>query len=231
MAYGQGTVFGLPGMSLVIGHEPRAWNAGHQLRRNVGDQDDVSYVDALIDDLVALHRADPGRIYLVGLSNRGVLAHHFAARRPSRLAAMVAALASLTQLRHPPPACSLPVLVIHGARDEVIPLGGGMSRNALVRRSQQVPYLPVAEAVAFWARANGVSAEISPEVTETGPCFSTTYQGQAVTKYVLDGGATHGWPGGIPQGRLIAGGFSFEGTDLIWDFLKDKSRVPEIDYL
>ena len=122
VAYGQGTVFGLPGMSLVIGHEPRAWNAGHQLRRNVGDQDDVSYVDALIDDLVALHRADPGRIYLVGLSNRGVLAHHFAARRPSRLAAMVAALASLTQLRHPPPACSLPVLVIHGARDEVIPL-------------------------------------------------------------------------------------------------------------
>ena len=74
-----------------------------------------------------------------------------------------------------------------------------MSRNALIRRSQQVPYLPVTEAVVFWGS--------------------------------IDSGAAHGWPGGTPQGRLIAGGFSFEGTDLIWDFLKDKSRVPEIDYL
>ncbi len=100
-AYGEGTEF-KDGM--------HAWNTGYLLRRQVRDADDVAYLDALIDRLVADHGADPARIFMTGGSNGGMMTFAYAVRRPERLAAAAPVVASMFTF-DTVPKVPLPILV------------------------------------------------------------------------------------------------------------------------
>ena len=94
------------------------------------------------------------------------------------------------------PAVPLPILIINGAKDEEVPLEGGMSRNRIVRAAQAMPFKPLTEVVQFWKRVNKSATE---PVTQTkGTVTTTSYaatDGGAVTEFVVDSAGGHGWPG------------------------------------
>jgi poly(3-hydroxybutyrate) depolymerase len=218
--YAEGTEFG---------DGRHAWNTGHLLRRQVRDADDVAYFDALIDALIRDHGADPARVYMTGGSNGGMMTFVYAVARPERLAAVAPVVASMFTFDQAP-SVPLPILIINGAKDDEVPLEGGMSRTRVVRAAQASPFKPLTEVVHFWKRVNKSSTE--PVTQTTGTVTTTTYaatDGGAVTEFVVDSAGGHGWPGTrVRRGENTPIG-SFNGAERVWEFFKDKRRSPRAD--
>lgn len=215
MVYGEGTDFG---------GNRHAWNTGFLLRRQVRDADDIAYLDTLIDKLIQEHDADGRRIYLTGGSNGGMMTFVYAVTRPERLAAVAPVVASMFTFDKKP-AVPLPILIINGAKDEEVPLEGGMSRNPLVSRAQDAPYKPVKEVVEFWVEANKSQspADISKNGTVTTSVYPAVTSG-AVTEFIVDAEGGHGWPGSRSRRDGNASIKSFSGAERVWEFFKDKHR-------
>ncbi|MFM8905688.1 MAG: alpha/beta hydrolase family esterase, partial [Verrucomicrobiota bacterium] len=201
-----------------------AWNTGHLLRRQVKDADDVAFLDALIDRLVADHGADPERIFITGGSNGGMMTYVYCVARARRLAAAAPVVASMFTLDKVPEA-PLPILIINGGKDKEVPLAGGMSGNPLVSGAQSTPYRPVDEVVACGAKANRCAA--APKVAVAGSVTTRSYSpeaGGAPVEYVLDAEGGHGWPGTVSRRSENMPIKSFKGAERVWAFFKDKSR-------
>jgi polyhydroxybutyrate depolymerase len=204
-----------------------AWNTGFLLRRQVQDADDIAYFDTLIDTLVSEHRADPTRIYMTGGSNGGMMTYVYAVARAERLAAIAPVVASMFTFDNVP-SVPLPILIINGAKDEEIPIEGGMSRNPLVRRAQDAPYKPLSEVVRFWVRVN--NSETTPKTVTMGTATTKTYSiasedaSGAVTEYVVDSEGAHGWPGSPSRREGVVPIASFSGAERVWEFFKNKHR-------
>jgi polyhydroxybutyrate depolymerase len=218
VAYGEGTEFR---------DGSHAWNTGHLLRRQVRDADDLAYLDGLIDRLVADHGADPTRIFMTGGSNGGMMTFTYAVARPERLAAAAPVVASMFSF-DAVPKTPLPILIINGAKDEEVPLAGGMSGNALVRSAQATPFKPVREVVDFWVKANRSRPEAVTQVS--GTVTTSTYAAQpggAVTEFVLDADGGHGWPGTAARRGGNTPIAAFRGAERVWTFFADKRRGPD----
>lgn len=201
-----------------------AWNTGHLLRRQVKDADDIAFLDALIDRLVADHGADPERIFMTGGSNGGMMTYVYSVARSRRLAAAAPVVASMFTFEKTPEA-PLPILIINGGKDKEVPLAGGMSGNPLVSGAQSTPYRPVEDVVAFWAKANRCDAE--PKVVVAGSVTTRAYvpaAGGAPVEFVVDAEGGHGWPGATSRRSENTPIKSFHGAERVWSFFKDKSR-------
>lgn len=215
VVYAEGTNFG---------GDRHAWNTGFLLRRQVQDADDIAYFDTLIDTLIRDHGADPERIYMTGGSNGGMMTFVYAVARPQRLTAIAPVVASMFNF-DTMPAVPVPVLIINGAKDEEVPLEGGMSRNPLVNRAQEAPYKPLKDVVEFWVRVNKSQAE--PRVTTLGTVITTTYEAGprgAVTEFVVDSAGGHGWPGSKSRRDGNAPIASFSGAERVWAFFERQPR-------
>ena len=202
-----------------------AWNTGHLLRRQVRDSDDIAFLDALIDRLVAGYGADPARIFMTGGSNGGMMTHVYAVRRAGRLAA-AAPVAGALFPGEPVPQAPLPILMINGALDDEVPLEGGMSRNPLVSRAQSDPYLSHEAALAFWVRANHSLSP--PEVRKQGTVTTRVFAagpGGAETVSVVDAAGGHGWPGTSPRREGATPIQAFDGATRVWEFFRGRSRM------
>ena len=216
VVYAEGTDFGAG---------RHAWNTGHLLRRQVRDADDIAYFDTLIDTIIRDHGADPTRIYMTGASNGGMMTFVYAVERAERLAAIAPVVASMFAFDKTP-SVPLPALIINGAKDDEVPIEGGMSRNPLVSGAQSTPYKPLAEVVAFWVRANKSKPVATNRVS--GTVTTSTYaagDGAAVTEFVVDSAGGHGWPGARARRGENTPIAAFNGAERVWEFFKDKTRA------
>ncbi|MEY3530431.1 MAG: hypothetical protein RLZ70_1499 [Verrucomicrobiota bacterium] len=202
-----------------------AWNTGHLLRRQVRDADDIAFFDALIDRLVAEHGADPARIYMTGGSNGAMMTYVYAVARPRRLASIAPVVGAMFT-HEKVPEVPVPILIINGAKDNEVPLAGGMSGNALVRGAQSTPYKSAEATVAFWAKANRCAEP--PKVNTVGSVTTRVFApgpGGAPVEFVVDAEGGHGWPGRARGNRTDSVPIqSFKGAERVWQFFKDKSR-------
>lgn len=219
VVYAEGTRFGAEGLSQY------AWNTGHLLRRQVRGSDDIAYFDTLIDLLIRRHGADPKRIFMTGGSNGGMMTYVYAVNRPEKLAAaapMVASMFSFDSV----PKTPLPILIVNGAMDEEVPIGGGMSKNLIVRRAQATPFKAVDDVVQFWVKAN--RADSKPTTTVQGSVTTTLYQageGGAPVEFVVDDKGGHGWPGSRTRRQTAAPPIAaFSGAQRVWEFFKNHAR-------
>jgi dienelactone hydrolase len=86
----------------------------------------TSAVSALLDEILQVLNVDPNRVYLTGFSNGGTGTFLYATLWPHRLAAAASLMGGGLPFFGPePPAVdnirALPVLFVHGDKDEVIP--------------------------------------------------------------------------------------------------------------
>lgn len=181
--------------------------------------DDVAFISRLIDTLIKDHNADKGRIYAAGHSNGAMLSLHLAREMKGKLAGVASVAGALFDTSSPP-AAGVPVLLIHGEADVMVPMEGGMSGRKQIVQAQSKPYLPFADMVSFWQRHNG--CDETPDVIRNGKVTTKRYMncddGNGVEVVVVrDGG--HAWPGGkkghpgsdTPAKELSA-------TDAAWEF-------------
>ncbi len=113
--------------------------------------DDVGYLDAIIDDVSARHAVDPRRIFLVGHSNGGFMAHRMACERSGRIAAVVSlAGATFNTASQCAPTEPVAVLQVHGTSDGTIAYTGGTNGG--------FPYPGAVTSVSRWATLNRCAA-------------------------------------------------------------------------
>lgn len=189
----------------------RTWNAGRCCgpAKRLG-VDDVGFVMAVVDRLIAEGHADPSRVYATGISNGGMLAYRSATEHADRFAAIAPVAASM--LNEGRPSAPVSVLHIHGTRDRMVPFGGGVGERSLTR----VTNPPVREVIDRWRAYADATGE--PHVAHEPPATIETWTARDGTEIALctieRGG--HVWPG--PHTRFRSTASAFDATPFIWRF-------------
>jgi polyhydroxybutyrate depolymerase len=201
-----------------------AWNTGYLLRKQVGEADDIAYFDALIDLLIRQHRVDPKRVYMTGGSNGAMMMYVYAVKRAEKLAAIAPVVGAMFTFDEKP-SVPLPILMINGAKDNEVPLEGGMSRNRMVSGAQGAPFKSLSDTIDFWVKAN--RSEPKAAVVVTDGYTTTTHAatpGGAPTVSIVDSAGGHGWPGTKSNRAENTPIQSFNGAEKAWAFLKEHRR-------
>jgi polyhydroxybutyrate depolymerase len=203
------------------------WNAGHccahAMRANV---DDVGFLTAIIDRLVASGRADAKRVFVTGMSNGGMMAHRLARERSERVAALAPVVGAVFG-DEPPPGGPVAAFVVVGADDERVPVEGGpLALPALVSRgAADRPVAPAIEQARYWARGNRCG---EPRESRTAASLQIAWagcMGGADVVYHRVHGNGHAWPGGRPGRRGASTPTqAFDASAEMWRFFSDHPR-------
>lgn len=210
------------------------WNVGFGYAYALqNDVDDVGFLRELIKVLENSYSIDPGRVYVTGISNGGILAYRLASEAPDLIAA-AAPVAAVTGGRKNPgahqiifgaPARPVPIIAFHGKADAMIPYYGGQGAKSLT----DTVYISVPETITLWAGYDGCSTRARTETSVNGNISKETYSGgkdgAEVVLYTIADGA-HTWPGG---NRLLETSpeptDEISANDLMWEFFYAHPRV------
>ena len=199
-----------------------------------GTVDDVGFLLAIVDKLVADGLVDKNRIYVAGISNGGMMAQRLACEQADRIAGIATVAGGMpTGLTGTcKPARALPVLVIHGTEDPIVPWSGG----AVAGFEDFGKVLSARETAKFWAANNrcgdgGVIAAEPDRDPKDGTrvkmeVFASCPAGAAVKLAAVEGGG-HTWPGGyqyLPERFIGRTSQDVDANMLIWDFFKGGVR-------
>jgi polyhydroxybutyrate depolymerase len=197
--------------------------------------DDVAFVVALIGKYIADGSADPKRIYVTGLSNGGAMTMTLTCARADLFAAAASVIMNLTD--ESAAACHpqrpVPMLVINGTIDPLIPYQGGKGASRFAVEG----FWSAEETLAFWRRVNGCEAQnaASIDLDDRDPSDQSTVTrvesrcppGRDVVLYRVNGGG-HRMPSSLPDARFprIATAFlgpqnhDIDGAETIWAFFR-----------
>lgn len=150
-----------------------------------GVDDDIAYVRAVLDDVATRYDANPRRAVAVGLSNGGGMAAALACHAPDtvRAAAAVAGAYYTPTVTGCAPG-AVPVLLMHGTRDDVVGYGGGTRHGA--------SYASVDAVAGTFGRKNGCSGTFSQSRSGNVTTFDATGCLARTTVERVEGG-THTW--------------------------------------
>ena len=199
-----------------------------------GTVDDVGFLLAIVDKLVADGLVDKNRIYVAGISNGGMMAQRLACEQADRIAGIATVAGGLPEPLQATckPARALPVLVIHGTEDPIVPWSGG----AVAGFEDFGKVLSARETAKFWAANNrcgdgGVIAAEPDRDPKDGTrvkmeVFASCPAGAAVKLAAVEGGG-HTWPGGyqyLPERFIGRTSQDVDANMLILNFFKDAGK-------
>lgn len=197
------------------------WNAGSccgYAQENAID--DVGFIRAMVTQVIKDNAADPKRVYATGISNGGMMAYRLACEA-SDLFAAIAPVSAVQEVASCKPSRPVSVFHIHGAKDENIPLNGGVGRKALEKEDRK----PVQDSIDFWVKQDGCSVTVhsqEPDVlmTNYGGCDA----GSEVAYFLIQDGG-HAWPGGQRIASLLdPPSKALNATAEIWRFFSTHSK-------
>lgn len=210
--------------------------------------DDLGFLTRLIDRLAEERIADPKRIYVSGASMGGFMTFALMCERSDRIAAGAALIASLTDgiAQDCKPARAVPVMLINGTLDRIVPYEGRKTAGGQV--------LSMLETLSFWGRLHGCRGQTEsrlpaqPEAPGAGAGsgadpgagsgaslpvlrldFKNCRQDGAFRQYLVEGGG-HTLPSLRPQGederrRFGPRSTAFETSAEVWGFL-NRFKLP-----
>lgn len=200
--------------------------------------DDVGFIGALIDKVVAEHGADPARVYVIGTSNGGGMSYRLGVEMAPRLAAIaaIAALWPAKSLCHEPTQ-TLAVMAVHGTADKITPIAGGEVGHFLLHGRGSA--ISVEQTLAIWRKVDGLPATaqetVLPHRSESGDTSAHRYvwggnpQGLQVEFIKVEKGG-HSEPSIAHRMQwyadvlLGAQNADFETAEEAWRFFRDKRR-------
>jgi len=197
--------------------------------------DDVAFITRIIEKHIADGSADPKRIYLAGVSNGGAMAMTLVCQRADLIAAAASVIMNLTDdlgaACHP--SRPVPMLMMNGTADPLIPYEGGRGSRRIVTRG----VWSTAQTIAFWRRINGCETgdgnavdlddiDSSDRSTVTR-IDSRCPAGRDVVLYRINNGG-HRMPGSFPDARFVRAvnltlgpqNHDIDGAETIWDFFR-----------
>lgn len=209
------------------------WNDGRggtHSRAVRDDIDDVAFLSAMVDAVAARHGVNPKRVFLLGVSNGAMMAMRFACEQGGRVAGVAAFNAGLPEPMRG--ACDkplgVPLLLVSGTEDEILPYEGGEVR---IFGQQRGEMLGVEATAALWAQGNGCTAPpLLAELPDADPADGVTtrahqYAGCPGGEVLLHEmrGAGHTIPG-LPllasERFLGVTTFDYDGIEFALDFFQ-----------
>ncbi|WP_369221412.1 PHB depolymerase family esterase [Streptomyces sp. R39] len=167
--------------------------------------DDVAFTRTAVDRLVSRYGGDPSRVHAIGFSNGGQMVIRLIHEAPDLLAG--AAVISATQPAEnnfapdDPQDEPLPVMLVHGTKDPLVPYEGGMA--SMWGFKPRGLGLSAAQTARYYAQRNKITtAPVAESITPAGRETRTSVEavhyrrpGHApVTLYTVNGGG-HTIPG------------------------------------
>jgi polyhydroxybutyrate depolymerase len=149
-----------------------AWNSGAGLNGFTlnGSVDDVGFIGAIIDTLIANYNIDQRRVFSCGFSMGGFMSQRLACELNGRIAAVASVAGTIGNTLTCNPGRSVPVCHFHGTADSTIYYNDNQYGN------------DPEEMIEFWAQNNGCNA--SPSITLLPDIAN---DGLLVSHYVYDG--------------------------------------------
>jgi polyhydroxybutyrate depolymerase len=197
----------------------RFWNATDACcnfeKSNVND---LEYLQYIIDEAIAKHDADPDRIFVIGYSNGGFMAHRLACELSEKVAAIASVSGStFASAERCVPKRPVAVLQVHGNADPSVHYEGGHT----VGRTDFPVHPSALQTVTTWANLDHcktpskVRGKIDIEDKLAGAETEVRYfdgcEGGGVELWTVDGG-----------GHMV--GMKKAGIEAIWGFLKAHPR-------
>ncbi|MBC2835491.1 alpha/beta hydrolase family esterase [Paragemmobacter straminiformis] len=179
------------------------WNGGYccgaAQREGV---DDAAFLDAVVADAVLRFGLDGARLYATGMSNGSIMAETYAALRPGRLRAVAGVSGTMDTGRFRVTA-PVPLLVIHGTADAMVPYAGGRGETSLT----QTDFAPVAAVEAAFLAPFPVLAQGERVIDRADDGMRVVERNHADAKgrvqvrvMTVEGGG-HAWPGSLRATR------------------------------
>lgn len=213
----------------------RGWNDSREFRGRDAHKDDVGFLLAMLDDAqrrgIGLDRA---AVFVTGISNGGFMSMRMACEAAQHIAGIAAVTATMpaeigSRCR---PARPVPVMVINGTEDPLVPYEGGFVR-AFGRERGAI--WSTDRTLQFWAGINRCGGAPRPAaLPDRDPADGTTTlrfdypgcRGAALALLQVNGGG-HTWPGGmqyLPAAMIGRVSRDFDASETIWAFFKAQRR-------
>jgi polyhydroxybutyrate depolymerase len=186
----------------------------------------------IVDRLSETHRIGRSQIYCTGISDGAFMSHRLVAEASDLIAAIAPVVGGMApaMAKKFHPAYPVPILIIQGDADPLVPIRGGMVGFRRGRKRGQV--VPTEETIALYVKRNGKegAAQVgdfesrderdgtSVEVRR----FADAPGGVNTQVYVVrNGGHTcAGCPLYLPELLIGKASQEFSATDVIWKFFK-----------
>lgn len=195
------------------------WNSegccGEAMQQQIND---IEFIKQLIAELQQHYSIDKTRIYVTGFSNGGMLTYQLANRLSQQLAAV--AVVSGAMFEGQPKSLKvipIPMMIIHGERDPVVSVQGGISSIRFVARAQHVPFQPLSYTLNYWKNTNQCKSMLEQQIN----AYLSIESGQhckapLLVYHLLEG--KHVWPTSSNRYERI------DASEQIWNFFKGFSR-------
>lgn len=212
----------------------RRWNDGRRVNRSP-NTDDVGFLRLVVQSVIAKSgRVDPRRVFFTGISNGGFMSMRMACNASDLVAGIAAVTAQFNaqMARRCLAAKPVPVLLMNGTRDPLVPYNGGPVAPQFGSRGVAAS---TAETLAFWRRRNGCKAGATAMLPDRSVSDGSRIErtrwtacrtGAPVILYKVIGGG-HTWPGKKPylSERWIGKtSRDIDGTAHIWRFFASLPR-------
>jgi polyhydroxybutyrate depolymerase len=195
----------------------RTWNAGgccgYAMNNNI---DDVGFIDALLDELIANHAIDTTRIYATGMSNGGFMSYRLACELSDRIAAIAPVSASMA-IAECQPTRSVPVISFHSYQDSSVPYLGGVGDG--VSNHYNSPQDSVLTAFALHADCAVLRDTLQHDATMTVVRWHECDCQQEMIHYITQDGG-HSWHGGTGTGIGDPPSTAVSANEFMWDFFQ-----------
>ncbi len=210
----------------------KQWNDGRKFNESISANDDVQFINRLLDTLVKNYAIDSSRIFATGISNGGFFSIYLSYKMSKRLLAVAPVCASIPERLWKEFYLSKPVsiLIMNGTKDPLVKYAGGPVGNKLTgeRGYSMHTDSTVQRYIMVNHTATTPITEYIPDKNKRDQCTAVKYLytgGLNNTKVCLvkinNGG--HTLPGAsqyLPKfiiGRVCN---DFNGNEMIWEFFK-----------
>lgn len=202
----------------------RRWN------EQGGSADDAGFLLAIVNRLATQGGVDAKRVYMAGISNGGMMAERMACEHADRVVAIAVVAGNITDKMTTDckPSRAVPVLLIHGTEDLIVPWNGG----AVAGFEEFGRVLSARESARFWAARNlcGETPKILTE-PDNDPKDGTRIQTEifagcsnnSEVRLVAVEGGGHTWPGGyqyLPERFIGKTSKDIDANKIIWEFFQ-----------
>src|SRR5437868_10761991 len=112
----------------------KQWNDGREFKESISANDDVLFINNMLDSIIKHYAVNTKRIFSTGISNGAFFSIYLSYKISDRILAVAPVCGSIPEkiFAEFTPAMPISVMLINGTRDPLVPYNGGSVGNRLI---------------------------------------------------------------------------------------------------